>query len=154
MRTMRLQLGTIALAALSACLCAFTVRAQNPNRPPQQQSQPHSAPPRNASPPRTAPSSPHPQSSNPNRAPSNGNYAPPNPGSNRQSQSHPNPPSNFNNGNRPPQSHPNPPSNFNNRNRPPANEGSRQQPGAGGARPWVDTMRSLSPQQRERVLQN
>src|SRR5258708_19615911 len=30
----------------------------------------------------------------------------------------------------------------------------RQQLGVGAARPWVDQMRDLSPQQRERVLQN
>jgi hypothetical protein len=35
-----------------------------------------------------------------------------------------------------------------------ANFSPRQQLGVGSARPWVDQMRSLSPQQRDRVLQN
>jgi hypothetical protein len=51
------------------------------------------------------------------------------------------PRTNFNNGNQP-------------QNRPGANLNQRQQAGAGSPRPWVDTMRQLSPQQRERVLQN
>jgi hypothetical protein len=55
-----------------------------------------------------------------------------------------------------------PQSNFNsgnyNANRPGnrggANLAPRQQLGVGAARPWVDQMRSLSPQQRDSVLQN
>jgi Protein of unknown function (DUF3106) len=53
-----------------------------------------------------------------------------------------------------------PQSNFNNNNgnRPGMDNGARltprQQMGVGAARPWVDTMRSLSPNDREKVLQN
>jgi hypothetical protein len=42
---------------------------------------------------------------------------------------------------------------LNNSYRPP-NLNPRQQLGVGAARPWVDTMRDLTPAQRERVLQN
>ena len=48
--------------------------------------------------------------------------------------------------------------NFNNENRPRNGAGGnfaqRQRMGGGSSRPWVDSMRELSPQQRERVLQN
>ena len=51
-----------------------------------------------------------------------------------------------------------PANNFNNANRPPNGNGAqltpRQQVGAGAPRPWVDQMRSLTPQQRDKVLQN
>jgi hypothetical protein len=90
-------------------------------------------------PPQSHPAQPQPQvqkeskpPANPNRPPSNANHP---------SQS------NF-------ASQPKP----NNTYRPPNNPGARlnprQQIGAGAARPWVDTMRDLSPAQRERVLQN
>jgi len=80
-----------------------------------------------------------------------------------QNQNHPNanrPPANENrpaNGN-PGNNRPPAQNNFNNQYRP-GNNGqarlnNRQQMGVGAPRPWVDTMRDLSPQQRERVLQN
>ena len=51
-----------------------------------------------------------------------------------------------------------PENNFNNANRPPNAGGARltprQQAGVGAPRPWVDQMRSLTPRQREQVLQN
>jgi type IV secretory pathway VirB10-like protein len=61
------------------------------------------------------------------------------------------------NGNaRAPQSHYAPQAGYNNAYRPNggANLNPRQQVGIGAARPWVDTMRDLTPAQRERVLQN
>jgi hypothetical protein len=62
------------------------------------------------------------------------------------------------NGNgRTPQSRYAPPAGYNNNYRPPnggANINPRQQLGVGAARPWVDTMRDLTPAQRDRVLQN
>lgn len=56
-----------------------------------------------------------------------------------------------------PQSRYAPQAGYNNSYRPPnggANLNPRQQMGIGAARPWVDTMRDLSPAQRERVLQS
>ncbi len=50
-----------------------------------------------------------------------------------------------------------PQASYSNSFRPNGNAGNlnnRQQLGVGAARPWVDTMRELSPAQRERVLQN
>jgi hypothetical protein len=139
MRQMKLQLG-VRVLALAACvsLPAFCV-AQNPHpdRPPQ-----HQAPAPQA-PTHQGPSHPtYPQPTNPNRSPSNPNRTPYNP-------PHPNQGSqnNFNNG-------------TNNRNGVRNGAGAnyaptpRQQLGVGAPRPWVDQMRALSPQQRERVLQN
>lgn len=70
---------------------------------------------------------------NPNRPPANGNNHP--------SQS------NF-------ASQPKPNNNYHPPNNPAPRLNPRQQIGAGAARPWVDTMRDLSPAQRDRVLQN
>ena len=129
MQGRKLQFG-VKVFALAACvsLPAFCV-AQNPHadRPPQHQA-PAPQPP------------PHPM--NPNRPPANANRTPSNP-------PHPNqgPHNNFNNG-------------ANNRNGVRNGSGAnyaptpRQQLGVGAPRPWVDQMRDLSPQQRERVLQN
>jgi hypothetical protein len=71
------------------------------------------------------------------------------------------PPASANQGNnRPAPSNHAPHQNFNNENRAFLGNGQgarlnpRQQAGAGSPRPWVDTMRELSPPQRERVLQN
>jgi hypothetical protein len=129
MRCRKFQVG-VKVVALVACLslpvfCA----AQNPHadRPPQ-----HQAPAPQASP----------RPMNPNRPPANANRTPHN-------QPHPNqgPHNNFNNG-------------ANNRNGVRNGSGAnyaptpRQQLGVGAPRPWVDQMRDLSPQQRERVLQN
>jgi hypothetical protein len=125
----KLQVG-VKVVALAACLSlpAFCA-AQNPHadRPPQ-----HQAP---------APQvSPHPM--NPNRPPANANRTPYN--QPRQNQA---PHNNLNNGG-------------NNRNGVRNGSGAnyaptpRQQLGVGAPRPWVDQMRDLSPQQRERVLQN
>jgi Protein of unknown function (DUF3106) len=90
-----------------------------------------------------APAPPQNQSHNANRPPANPNRAPA--------------PTNRGN-NHPPQSNGAPRHNFNNENRPPNGQGANlnQGPrvGAGSPRPWVDSMRELTPQQRERVLQN
>jgi Protein of unknown function (DUF3106) len=129
MRGRKLQFGMKVLAlAASVALPALCV-AQNPhaNRPPQQQ-----APAPQASP----------RPTNPNRPPANTNRTPYNP-------PHPNqgPHNNFNN-------------ETNNRNGVRSGASAnyaptpRQQLGVGAPRPWVDQMRELSPQQRERVLQN
>ncbi|HXR34295.1 MAG TPA: DUF3106 domain-containing protein [Verrucomicrobiae bacterium] len=103
--------------------------------------QPHGAgnPAPNVNRPAQNPPPPHP---NANRPPVNPNRAPQNP--NRPGggapQVHAGPQRNFNNGARPGGARP--------------NLTPRQQLGVGAARPWVDRMRDLSPQQRENVLQN
>ena len=104
---------------------------------------PHNNPP----PPAPHPAQSHPQNQNTNRPPN---------ASNANNTTHPNVNAN---GNRPPQNYiPTPQTNFSQPNRPhngnPGNLNPRQQLGVGAARPWVDTMRDLTPQQRERVLQN
>jgi hypothetical protein len=144
MRYGKLQLG-VKVFALAACvsLPAFCV-AQNPHpdRPPQHQA-PASPPPTHQAPTRQAPSHPaYPQPTNPNRPPANANRVPYNP-------PHPNqgPHNNFNNGT----NNPNGARNGAGANYAPT---PRQQVGVGAPRPWVDQMRALSPQQRERVLQN
>ena len=100
---------------------------------------PHNNPP----PPTPHPAESHAQNQNTNRPPD---------ASNANNATHPN-------ANRPPQNYiPPPQANFSQPNRPHnGNSGNlkqRQQLGVGAARPWVDTMRDLTPQQRERVLQN
>jgi hypothetical protein len=97
----------------------------HPDRPPQHQAQPHV-------------SQPHPQNQNVNHPPAvNANRPPVNQyhGADRPAGS------NFNNGNRPP-------------NAGGARLTPRQEAGVGSPRPWVDQMRSLSPQQRDQVLKN
>ena len=125
-----IQLGAIVLALAGVAAFAGPVSAQAPHydRPPQARP----APP---------PPQPHPQNQNhPNVNRPQGN-----PNANR--------PANPNQGN----GHP-PQNNFNNQTRPGNNaQGAgmmRRQPESGSGRPWVDTMRNLTPQQRERVLQN
>jgi hypothetical protein len=108
---------------------------------------PHNNPPSPA--PHTAPA-PHPQNQNANRPPNAGNA---------HNAAHPNTNTSSTNANRPPQNYnPQPQANFYAPNRSHVGNGSnlnqRQQLGVGSARPWVDTMRDLTPQQRERVLQN
>ncbi len=126
MRT-KLQFGIALLATVGCCLALSGnafAQKAHPDRPPQ--SHPAAAP----------PSQTHNDSkpaSNPNRPPANS----------------PN--------NHPPQSNIAPQARFNNSYRPPnagARLNPRQQVGAGAPRPWVDTMRDLSPAQRDRVLQN
>jgi len=131
----RLQLGVAILAAAACVAIAGNTWAQKPNASPTPQS--HPAP--------SHPSQPHPQNPNTNRPPANANRAPAyvNRGNNRPPQSNYTPRPNFNNGNRP----------FN-RNRQGAGLNSGQQASVSSPRRWVDTMRGLSPQQRERVLQN
>jgi hypothetical protein len=130
----RLQFGVAILAAVSCTAPAGNAWAQKPNAAPTPQS--HPAP--------SHPSQPHPQKPNTNRPPANANRAP----------------AYVNRGNnRPPQSNSAPRPNLNNANRPHNYPGNadlsrRQQMGASSPRPWIDTMRNLSPQQRERVLQN
>lgn len=135
----KIQFGLLALAAASIVAMPESGWAQKPpgggtpaphaNRPPLHQTQP-----------KLPASQAHP---NANRAPANPNRAPANP--NRSVS-------------RPPQIHAGPQGNRNNGARPGygarGNVTPRQQLGVGAARPWVDQMRDLSPQQRERVLQN
>jgi Protein of unknown function (DUF3106) len=131
----RFQFGVAILAVASCATMTGNVWAQqkqHPDRPPQ-----------NVHP---APAQSHPQTqTNTNRTPANGTNA------NR-------PPSTTNSGNAA-QSHIAPQANFSNPSyRPPntvnPNLRSRQQLGVGAPRPWVDTMRELSPGQREHVLQS
>jgi Protein of unknown function (DUF3106) len=130
MRCRTLQFG-VKVFALAGCVSVSPFcLAQNPHadRPPQRQSPAPQA-------------SPRPM--NPNRPPANSNRTPYN------NPPHPNQGShnNFNNGG----------NNHNGaRNGAGANYAPtpRQQLGVGAPRPWVDQMRDLSPQQRERVLQN
>lgn len=129
----RFQLGMSVLALVGSLALAGGVYAQKPahNNPPP--------------PPPPHPAQAHPQNQNPNRPPNAGG-------------GHPNVNSNAN---RPAQNYtPSPPThqNFNAPNQPhngsTAGLNQRQQLGVGAARPWVDTMRDLTPQQRDRVLQN
>ena len=135
-----LQLGAVLVVMLSFAVSPGSLLAQkqNPNRPPQ---------------------SSHPPASPP--APSQTHTQPPKP----QAQNNTHPPTNTQaNPNRPPASlnHPseapphNPQANFSGANRPPNNGGltQRQQVGVGAPRPWVDQMRSMTPAQRDSVLQN
>lgn len=139
----RFQVGMAVLTVAGCTVLTVSGWAQqkpNPNRPPQQPAQPRVSQPHVSQPPA---SQPHPQNQNANRPPVNT----PRPG----------------NANRPPvnQYHgaDRPPVNdFNNANRPPNGNGARltqkQQVGVGAPRPWIDQMRSLTPQQRDKVLQN
>lgn len=126
----RLQFGLALLAAVGCLTLAGTARAQkpHPDRPPQSHPAPAQAP-------------AHPQNQNPNRPPANNNNHPP-----------------ANSGNPHPQQQPHtaPQANYTNNYRPNggANLNQRQQLGVGASRPWVDTMRDLTPSQRDRVLQN
>lgn len=134
----RFQVG-MALLAVTGCtvltVCGWAQQKPNPNRPPQP-AQPHVSQPHAAQPPVS-----HPQNQNANRPPAN----PPAGNANR-------PPVNqYHGGDRPPAT------NFNAANRPDGNGAHltpRQQAGVGAPRPWVDQMRSLTPQQRDKVLQN
>ena len=130
----KIQFGLVMLAAVGIVAAPGTGWAQKPHaagnpaphadRPPQAQPKPQAHP-------------------NANRPPVSPNRAPANP--NRPY-------------NRPPQAQTGPRGNFNNGARPgyggQPNLSARQQLGVGSARPWVDRMRDLSPQQRENVLQN
>ena len=144
MRSGKLQIGMKVLAIAASLAIPALCGAQNPHpdRPPQHQGpapqgQTHQAP-THPPPSRQA----YPQPTNPNRPPANGNRTP-------NKQAHPNqgPHNDFDNG-------------ANNRNGVRNGAGAnyaptpRQQLGVGAPRPWVDQMRDLSPQQRERVLQN
>jgi hypothetical protein len=131
MRSPGLQFGIVILAAAGCVAIAGDVWAQKPHtdRPPQS----HPAQPQTQN---------HSQNQNHNlnRPPSNTNH-PPNSG----------------NGANGAQSHIAPQAGYNNSYRPNGNGGNfnqRQQLGVGSPRPWVDTMRELSPSQRERVLQS
>jgi Protein of unknown function (DUF3106) len=126
----KFQLAAALLAAFCWASLPGVVRAQkaHPDRPPQAQAPSHPAP---AHPQNQAQN----QSHNPNRPPANANRptAHPNQGSNR------------------------PQNNFNNENRYRNGQNAGivpRQPAGGGQRTWVDTMRDLSPRDRERVLQN
>jgi hypothetical protein len=124
----------IAVLALLACVVLPSLglgQKQNPHpdRPPARpaQPQPHVA-------------QPHPQNQNTNRPPANNPNAPRPQGQNGV------PPKNGVQ------------NNFNNQGGVHNGTGAvfspRQQVGVGAARPWVDRMRDLSPQQRDRVMQN
>jgi uncharacterized protein DUF3106 len=129
MRCRKFQFGMKVFVLAAGVALPVFCAAQNPHgdRPPQHQAPAHQA---------------YPQPANPNRPPANGNRTPYN-------APHPNqgPRNNFNDG-----------TNSRNgvRNGTGANYAPtpRQQLGVGAPRPWVDQMRDLSPQQRERVLQN
>jgi hypothetical protein len=127
----------MALLAVTGCtvltMCGWAQQKPNPNRPPQP-APPHASQPHVAQPPVS-----HPQNQNANRPPAN---TPPPGNSNK-------PPVNqYHGGDRPPTN------NFNNGNRPPNGNGAKQQAAVVGPRPWVDQMRALTPQQRDKVLQN
>ena len=131
-----LQIGRLLLAIVA---CAGLVRTAAPQKPPAHNggAPPHAtgSHPQNA--PQPSPkNNPNRPPANPNRPPANQNYG----------------------GNRPPASSLAPPANLSNGNRPNGGPGARmtprQQLGATAARPWVDNMRDLTPQQREQVLQN
>jgi Protein of unknown function (DUF3106) len=127
MRRKNFQFGRAVLVAASCVALAGTAWAQkpHPDRPPQT---------------RPAPlEHPQHQNQNANRPPANTNH-PPVANSNAP-QSHIAPQAGYTNG-------------YHGPNGSGANLSQRQQMGAGTARPWVDTMRGLSPAQRERVLQN
>ncbi|HET7105210.1 MAG TPA: DUF3106 domain-containing protein [Candidatus Acidoferrum sp.] len=143
MRSGRVQFGVKLLAIAASVAIPVLCAGQNPHpdRPPQRQApapqgQTHAAPNR-----QPASRQGYPQPTNPNR-PGNANRSP-------YKQAHPNqgPRNNFNNG-----------ANNHNGVRNGAGAGyaptPRRQLGVGAPRPWVDQMRDLSPQQRERVLQN
>ena len=133
MRSGKFQLGVKLLAIAASVAIPALSAGQNPHpdRPPQRQAPAPQASPR--------PMNPNRPSANANRTPYN--QPRPNQG----------PRNNFNNG-------------FNNgaNNRNGVRNGAgagyaptpRRQLGVGAARPWVDQMRDLSPQQRERVMQN
>jgi hypothetical protein len=144
----KLQLGTALLATISWAGLPAVVSAQkvHNDRPPQAQpSRP--APSHTAAQPH-AQSQPRNPSNNSNRPPSNANrppanaYRPPsysNPNQNNRPQNSYN---NLNNGNR-------------YRNGQGQNAGiNRNQPGVNGQRSWVDTMRNLTPSEREHVFQS
>lgn len=142
--------GTLTVASVFLLLGSSFAQKPNDNRPPQRQ-QPQSRP--------SAANSSRPPSPNPNanRAP-----APPENRPSARPQNQPN--QNYSgNANRPPSNAPAPerPNNFENNNRPnysSPNGGARltprQQIGAGAPRPFVDKMRAMTPQQRERQLQS
>jgi hypothetical protein len=122
-----LKFGTVVRAAATWLALGAGLAAQQHNSPPPA---PHPAP-------------AHPQSRNTDRPPGAGNAAQPkvNPSANRPPQNSTPPQANFNGANRP-------------HNGNGGNLNQRQQLAVGAVRPWVDTMRDLTPQQRERVLQN
>lgn len=130
----RLQFGLAILACANFVVLVGNAWAQKPHadRPPQSQSHPGAAPAQSHQ------QNQNPPKQDPNRPPANGSHPP------------------AANGNAP-QSHIAPQANYNNRPTNPnggAKLNPRQQMGVGAPRPWVDTMRDLSPAQRERVLQN
>jgi Protein of unknown function (DUF3106) len=125
MRQRKIQFDVVVLALVSFAALPAGVCAQKPH--PDRPPQQHPAQPH-------APKADHP---NPNRPPANANRPAPHANQNPQVGPH---------------------SNFNHEAHPPngagANFNRRQQLGVGSPRPWVDTMRGLTPQQRERVLQS
>jgi len=136
MRRMNFQFGRRALAAAAIAVLPGLCLAQqpHPDRPPRSQAHQN----QNAKPP-----------ANPNHPPANANANRPT-GNANPTPAHPTPPpsgQNFVNGGNPPNGA---------RNGTGANysPGMRRQLGVGAARPWVDQMRDLSPEQRDRVLQN
>ncbi len=129
MRWMKFQFGLqLAMAlAVFALPCFAAQQKPHPDRPPQRQPQVHA-------------NQQHPV--NQNHPPTN-NYATQHPNANQ----NPHPNQNFDNGG-------NKPSGPREGTGAVYNSTPRRQLGIGAARPWVDQMRDLSPQQRERVLQN
>ncbi len=128
MRHKRLQFA-VAILMAAGCVGTASAQKQHLDRPPQQSSPaPTHAPTQNQN-----------QTHNANRPPSNENHPSAGTNSGNAGQSHIAPPASYSD--RPPDAV-NP------------NLRSRQQMGIGSPRPWVDTMRGLSPAERERVLQN
>lgn len=128
----RLQFGITLLAMAGSLGLAADVYAQKPA---------HNNPP----PPPPHPAQAHPQNQNPNRPPNaSAGHPDVNPNANRPAQNYTPPQPSRQNFSAPNQPH----------NGTGAGLNQRQQLGVGAARPWVDTMRELSPAQRERVLQN
>jgi len=124
MRSPGLQFGIAVLAVTSCVMAAGNSWAQKPH--PDRPPQPHPAQAQTQN-----------QNHNANRPPANANR-PSNPGNGGQSNVAPQ-------------------ASYSNSYRPNGNNGrfnQRQQLGVGAPRPWVDTMRDLTPNQRERVLQS
>jgi hypothetical protein len=136
----RCQVEMVLLAVAScAALSVSAVAQQNPHpdRPPQHQAQPHLSPAR-------------PQNQNANHPQAKSKT--PTSNSKRFSANQ------YHGADRPPATKGTPSNSLNNANRPPNGGGARltprQQAGVGAPRPWVDQMRSLTPPQRDQVLQN
>lgn len=158
----RFQLGLalMALAALFSAAAPLSARQKPQSKP--ATSPPAPSHPQNSKPPASHPPASHPPASHPSSAPPPSSTNPNHPPSSTASPASTPPHSS----DRPPSASEAPHNNFaapsgdvnraTNPNRPPdsgARLSPRQQLGVGAPRPWVDQMRSLTPQQRDQVLQ-